>query len=386
MRLSVCTITRNEETKMELLIRSVKVVADEVIVTDTGSTDRTVEIAAGLGAKVSSVQWQDDFSAARNFALDQATGDWVLWLNPDEELQPVARPYLDAFLNTDGALAYWVRVLELPQAARPDFFTETVQPRLFRRRPDVRFTGRLHPAFSPALEELAKNEGKTVPFAELTIRHHAYLSTVTEDKLRWAVRLLEKELKDRPGQLHFLIEYGRALLQLNDVKGHAVLAEAVDQVKRARNDKSAPSPTVGLLIEYLLRVSPGQSRSYLDKEEAAELARRWFPQTPPVLWAMAENAFRKEDFAQAASLLEQLVVMGKRGGYDRSAPFDPAIIGETAQSNLAICCFRLGQLDRAANLWSELLPSPRFRKQAQQEMARITLLKNQPDAQARGGS
>src|SRR5207245_1820404 len=121
-------------------------VADEIIVADTGSKDRTIEIAAGLGAKVSSVEWQDDFSAARNFALDQATGDWVLWLSPDEELQSIARPYLDALLNHESALGYWIRVLEPPQAARPDFFTEPVQPRLFRRQPDIRFKGRLHPA------------------------------------------------------------------------------------------------------------------------------------------------------------------------------------------------------------------------------------------------
>lgn len=378
MRLSVCTVTRNEETKMERLIRSVKGIADEVIVADTGSTDRTVEVAAGLGAKVSTIKWQDDFSAARNFALDQAAGDWILWLNPDEELVPVVRPNLDALLNRDSALAYLLRVQELPQANRPHLFSETLQPRLFRRRPDLRFQGRLHPSFSPPLDELARRDGKEIPLADVVIRHHAYLSTLSEDKLRWAVRLLEKELQDRPGQFHYLIEYGRALLRLNDPKGHEVLAEAAEQVKRARNDASAPSATVGQLIEYLLRVSPEQSRSVLNRQDAEELAQRWFPRTPPVVWALAENAFREENFARAAALLEQLVMLGRTGTYDRSAPFDPGIIGETALSNLAICCTRLGQLERAANLWGGLLNSPKFRTQAQQELARITLLRTKP--------
>src|SRR5439155_11851876 len=127
----------------------------------------------------------------------------------------------------------------------------------------LRFVGRLHPHFATPLEELARRENQQIYRTDLLVRHVAYLSVLTEDKLRWATRLLELELQDRPGQLHYLIEYGRNLLRLNDPRGHAVLAEAADRVSAARDAPAAPTPTAASLLEYLLTVSPEQSRSRL---------------------------------------------------------------------------------------------------------------------------
>ena len=110
MALSVCLVTRNEEESLPRLLGSLRGVADEVIVADTHSTDSTARVAAELGARVHLVEWQDDFAAARNAALDQATGDWVLWLNPDEEFLPESRPALQACLDRPEALAFFVRV------------------------------------------------------------------------------------------------------------------------------------------------------------------------------------------------------------------------------------------------------------------------------------
>src|SRR5207237_887135 len=142
------------------------------------------------------------------------------------------------------------------------------QLRLFRRVPDVRYVGRLHPNFAVPIQDLARQSQKHVYPAKLTLRHHAYLSQLSEEKLRWAVRLLEKELQDRPGNLHYLIEYGRTLLLQNDPKGHEVLAEAVERLRPGLNSPAPPTPTVGMLLEYLLTVSPAQSRSRVSREEA----------------------------------------------------------------------------------------------------------------------
>ena len=84
LRLSVCLIARNEEKFLGACLESVRGLADEIVVVDTGSTDRTVEIAKQHGAKVDHFTWCDDFSAARNLALAHATGDWVLVLDADE--------------------------------------------------------------------------------------------------------------------------------------------------------------------------------------------------------------------------------------------------------------------------------------------------------------
>src|SRR5579884_4106366 len=125
MSLSVCLVTRNEEQNLPRVLRSVAGLADEVVVADTGSTDRTAAVATELGARVHEFAWDDDFAAARNFALDQATGDWVLWLNPDEELLPAGRDEIGPALTQEGVLGYAVRVQDQLRADRPEDFAET---------------------------------------------------------------------------------------------------------------------------------------------------------------------------------------------------------------------------------------------------------------------
>src|SRR5205823_1109121 len=85
VQLSVCLIVKNEERFLAQSLKSVREIAQQIVVVDTGSTDRTVEIAKEFGAEVHSFTWCDDFSAARNVALEHATGDWVLALDADEE-------------------------------------------------------------------------------------------------------------------------------------------------------------------------------------------------------------------------------------------------------------------------------------------------------------
>lgn len=84
IRISACTVVKNEAANIETSIRSYRDFVDEIIVVDTGSTDDTVKICESLGARVLHFQWCDDFAAAKNFALDAANGDWILFLDADE--------------------------------------------------------------------------------------------------------------------------------------------------------------------------------------------------------------------------------------------------------------------------------------------------------------
>lgn len=84
--LSIVILTKNEENDIEAAIRNAWQCADEVLVVDSGSTDRTVELAKKNGARVVYRAWNDDFAAQRNFALTQAEADWVLYLDADERM------------------------------------------------------------------------------------------------------------------------------------------------------------------------------------------------------------------------------------------------------------------------------------------------------------
>ena len=99
IRLSQCMIVKNEEKNIERALGWAKSVAFEQIVVDTGSTDRTVEIAEKMGAKVYHFAWINDFSAAKNYAIEQATGNWIAFLDADEFFTPVDAKKLILYLK-----------------------------------------------------------------------------------------------------------------------------------------------------------------------------------------------------------------------------------------------------------------------------------------------
>jgi glycosyltransferase involved in cell wall biosynthesis len=85
--ISLCMIVRNEAEGLANCLSSVKGIADEIVIVDTGSTDQTKEIAAQFTDRIFDFEWIDDFSAARNFAFSQATKKYILWLDADDHIQ-----------------------------------------------------------------------------------------------------------------------------------------------------------------------------------------------------------------------------------------------------------------------------------------------------------
>jgi glycosyltransferase involved in cell wall biosynthesis len=247
-------IVRDEEDQLPRALASVAGAAEEIVLVDTGSRDATVEIAEQAGARIFHFPWVDDFGAARNAALEQAGGEWILWLDADEELLPESRKVLKSSLADETALAFHVLRRDLVDSRRLDRYTEMWQLRLFRNRPDLRFQGRCHPHFVPAEQEIAAAAGLEIRPSGIILRHYGYLAEFKQRKLERAGRLLELELQDRPGQLYYLIEYGRTLLQLRDSRAADFLARAAGQVLAHRREAVAPTPMVAALFEYLLQL------------------------------------------------------------------------------------------------------------------------------------
>lgn len=366
MVVTVFLVARNHEASLEAALRSVKGFASETLLVDTGSTDRTVAIAQELGARVIPFAWDDDFAAASNAAIAAARGDWLLWMNPDEELEAAGIPSLGAAINNPTAFMWQLGVRQLRSADDAAAGVFGHQARLFRRDPVLNLRGRLHPDFDPPLEEIAARRGQSLGTVNAIIRRHAYLSQPTPDKMRWVVRLLEKELTDRPGQIGFMIELGRNLLWLNDPRGHEVLGAAAREVLEQRDNPFPPSPWVGSLLEYVLTVSSVQYLGPLDRAEAQRLAEKWFPRTPPVVWAVAGERFAAADYAGSVHLLERLLAFGRTGGFDGEGGFDPEIIGNSAAMNYGICCLHLGRWEEARAAFSGLVEHPKYRDAARQ--------------------
>jgi hypothetical protein len=364
MTLSVCFVTRNHADCLPAALAAARPAADEVVVLDTGSTDTTAAVAEQAGARVIPFPWADDFAAACNAALDHATGEWVLWLNPDERLDPLAPRVIRRGIALNAAFAYILPVQTELREGRTGFGPVEPQLRLFRRVPAVRYRGRLHPHFDPPLEDIAGARGQSVGRLDAVVRRHAYLSPVTPEKVRWTNRLIEAELRDRPGQLALQIELGRNMLSLNDPRGHDILGEAAGAIAAVATGPRPAVGNLGSLFEYLLTVSPAECRGPIDRAEASALAERWLPHSPPVVWARAAERTAAGDYATAVRLLESLLEMGRTGRYDRSPGFHPDILGPAALLNLAQIRAKTGATGQVDALLIPLLTNPDYRDRA----------------------
>ena len=371
MNITACFVTRNHESSLDASLASVRALKAQLIVVDTGSTDRTIAVAYQHGATVVEFPWDDDFSAAQNAALHRATGDWILWLNPDEEVDPQTIPLIERATKKAEVFAYDLRIVHEYDVKRPGFGPVDWQPRLFRRDPDVRYHRRLHPTFATPLSAIASKRGQCLDKVNGSIFRHGYLSVPTAEKMQWVVKLLEAELRDRPEQLDLTIELGRNYLRLNDPRGHDVLAMADQPVRALATHGDAP-PAVGMFLEYLLTVSPEQRRSQISREEATSLADRWFARTPPVLWALSCERYAARDYAKCAERLNQLLALGRSGDYDASATFSTDILGPSAILNLGLCHFQMKNWTEAKDCFEILRTDPSRSQRAARLYAQAT--------------
>jgi glycosyltransferase involved in cell wall biosynthesis len=165
---SLNMIVKNEEKNIAAALDSVDDSMDEIVICDTGSTDRTIEIARIFGANVICREWQDDFSAARNAALDNSSGTWILWLDADDRLKPQSRHQLVNLIETARPHAAVFRVVNIQDNMQGAHF---MQVRLFPRVKGARFERRIHEQICSSMTRLK------MPYVEhqsIVIFHEGY--------------------------------------------------------------------------------------------------------------------------------------------------------------------------------------------------------------------
>jgi glycosyltransferase involved in cell wall biosynthesis len=148
--LSLCMIVKDEERNLPGCLDSVRALAPEIVIADTGSTDGTVEIARQYGARIFPVTFDRvDFAAARNQTLAQASGRWILMFDADEALDPASVPLMETLIaGNENAGYYFAR---RNRASDAEGFTTDYAVRLFPNRPDYRYRGRVHETVDAAI-------------------------------------------------------------------------------------------------------------------------------------------------------------------------------------------------------------------------------------------
>ena len=203
IRLSQCMIVKNEEKNIERALAWAKPIAYEQIVVDTGSTDRTVEIAKKMGAKVFHFEWINDFAAAKNYAIEQATGNWIAFLDADEYFTPVDAKKLMVYLKNiqsdaimrKNFLAINCKWSQVDDTGKP--FAILDMERIFRNIPSARYHGKIHERLGLESENVARAD-------EITIIHTGYTDTAYDDtgKAERNIELIRAELEVNPDDLN----------------------------------------------------------------------------------------------------------------------------------------------------------------------------------------
>ncbi len=305
MLLSACLIARNEEWTIRKCLDSLKGVVDEIIVVDTGSTDKTVSIARQAGAQVFLSTWQDDFSIARNESLRHAGGEYVLVIDADEYLdadqrlnlrdvlereQPEGavvqvRSYVGKLGNITSSTAFWVM-------------------RIFRR--GHRYEGAIH---EQVVQSVIASGGRTIR-VDLTFHHLGYIEEFVRlrQKSTRNVGLLNKELQYEPNSLFHRTNLMAEYMQTQQFEACAELGlELLSEIKRQPH---ATWPPFTPRIFNFLTVALWQSGK---KPKAQEIAREgigYFPWLTDLKTYYGEILFSDNRRIEALAVLMEARTQG----------------------------------------------------------------------------
>jgi tetratricopeptide (TPR) repeat protein len=212
-RLSLCMIMRDEEEHLARCLTSVRGVVDEIVIVDTGSVDRSVEIAEGFGARVLHEEWAGDFAAPRNTSIDAATGDWILVLDADEELVDGTR--LRDLLHDEAIEGYCLREVNFIGEERGIESVVNSAFRLFRNRPAYRYSGALHEQIMGTVDPVG---GACTRFVGIEIHHYGYLEPTSraKEKTDRNMAIVMEEVARKPKDSFTLFNAGVEYQRIGD--------------------------------------------------------------------------------------------------------------------------------------------------------------------------
>jgi len=221
--LSFCLIVKNEEKYLVNCLKSIRDIADEIIIVDTGSTDKTVDIAKVFGARLFFYSWIGDFSAARNHSLEQAKGDWIFVLDADEVISSVDYEEIKSIISKrpTSPEAYLVNTRnyltsefvvgrqdydgKYPEESRLGWISSG-KVRLFTRREEIFFVNPVHELLEPSII----NARIPLHNSNIAVHHYGKLDTSKEAQKGEEYYLMGKiKCENEPTNIRYIIELAK---------------------------------------------------------------------------------------------------------------------------------------------------------------------------------
>ncbi|MBM4053765.1 MAG: DUF4071 domain-containing protein [Planctomycetes bacterium] len=342
--ISACMIVKNEEKFLPQCLESIKDAVDEIIIVDTGSTDKTVDIAKSFGAKVYHHPWRNSFSEARNHSLSYATCEWILQIDADEELEREDIPLLYKVICNTACNAFYVAIYsELPSGQSKHYFT-----RVFRR-------GKAH--YEGIVHNQLVHIGDSLP-SEVRMYHYGYNLTADEmeKKYKRTGDLLRKQLEENPEDIFAIANLVRNYRNECNYDEVIKLAEKGLKISESSLDQSTRNQRQRISVDFafaLLR------KDNLDRaEEICKKALKEDPDFLDNLFMLGDILSRKKAFQEALDIYKKFLVAKEK---DRKSPDFNLLIVDTYEyehkvyNNIGECYRSLGLLNEAEKAYKKAI-------------------------------
>ena len=330
--ISLCMIVKNEENNLPCCLASVRNLTDELIIVDTGSTDRTKEIAASFGAEIFDFEWCDDFAAARNFAFSKASMEYCMWLDADDILSDrTAFLRLKSELSNDTDVVMMRYHTAFDNGGKPTF--TYWRERLLRRAAGFAWEGAVHEAITP--------RGK-IYYSDASVSHRKTFSSDPDRNLRIYEKLRNSKKTFSPRERFY---YARELMY------HARYAEAAAEFTAFLDDGKG-------WIENNLEACRNLAFCYKQLHDtravfsALSRALRYGPPRAELYCDFGEFFFEHEEWNSAIFWYEAALrdkTENTSGGFSL-----PDCRGIIPYLQLCVCFYRLGDTFRAKSCNEEV--------------------------------
>ncbi|MEW6065221.1 hypothetical protein P378_10680 [Desulforamulus profundi] len=344
--ISLCMIVKNEEFNIVRCLISVMDYVDEILVLDTGSSDRTPVLAQEQGASVFFTQWENDFAKARNEIKQRAQGEWIFYLDADEELPPETGRSLRQLAQQTEAEAFTFSIINYTSASEPQK-CRGLNIRMFKNNPNYCFEGALHEQIAPSI--LRHNPAAAIVYSGLEILHYGYSFDHPKraQKNRRNITILESMLAENPTDDFIHYNLGVSFYvsdQLEKAKHHFLLA------KQYENKNSNYLP--GLYRNFTLcLVDLGEYEPAL---KLAQEGLSYFPDYPDLYYLQGEIFTSVKLFELAMDRFKQCLKYNKINPHYISMEGVQSFL---ACEQLADICIHLQDWEQALNYQLQAIQS-----------------------------
>jgi tetratricopeptide (TPR) repeat protein len=348
MRVSATLIVRDESAFIEECLASLEGFVDEIVLVDTGCHDDTLEKARRFPIKLHSFPWCQDFSAARNYAIAQAGGEWILYIDADERLEVRDRQLWNDMLADNRKAAWKLRFY--PRVG----WTPYAELRLFRNDPRIRFRGVIHERVQDGVRAVCESDESEIGCCDIALHHVGYEQD-QQHKLARNIPLLETSVRQDPERVYCWWHLGDMLQMSGNEAGAAEAWDKGIEVARAQTNRPYPiSNSLPFLSLISLRCSQG-----MPADDLIEASLRLFPEHLYLQWFRCQLALERGDGETARSQLEKLAAIDPDVFYDPEVSYDKTLFSYACRETLALCHFRAGRYAEAAHWYRRAVAAAR---------------------------